>query len=151
MALLSDPVQAPHTLLIMNKIADDLCQFADIKATRLDWYVERGALIALVGAVELFMLTDVSEKFADTKSFLSRSLDTYVAIKSSSFCSPQAFQSAFAGISQFVANSPFRTHWKSTTPPTTHSPSSSTNFNTNADTNITTYTSSSSSSSSSSQ
>lgn len=87
LALLSDPLQAPHTLTIMNDIADDLCHFSDMKATRLGWYLDRGALIALLGSAELFMLTDYSDNFSETKSFLSRSIDAYFAIKSSSVCS----------------------------------------------------------------
>jgi len=75
LALLAEPQQVPHTLTIMQDVLDDLCEFADIQTSRIDWYVERGLLLSLLGSTELFMLTDNSQDLTDTKLFLKRAFD----------------------------------------------------------------------------
>lgn len=71
----------PRSFPLMIDITDDICEFSDIRAARLDWYSERALLVSVYGLTELYMLTDESDDLADTKDFLKRSLETYHSIR----------------------------------------------------------------------
>lgn len=77
LALLAEPAQLPYSLFTAMDLADELCEYADIRASRLDWYTERLLLLMFYGSVEMFLLTDTSENLRDTKDFIQRSAVTY--------------------------------------------------------------------------
>ena len=77
LALLMAPHNVTSSLATMQDLTDDLCNYTDIKTTRMDWYTERGLLASLYCSVELFFLTDVSPDLKDTKEFLRRGLKVY--------------------------------------------------------------------------
>lgn len=83
LALLAEPQQVPYTMEILIDIVDDLCQFAKIKTSRLDWYGERVLLLSVLSTTELFMLTDKSEKFIETRLYLKRAVKNYTFARSS--------------------------------------------------------------------
>jgi ubiquinone biosynthesis protein COQ9 len=66
-AVTLDPLELPYTVKSMYSLVDDLCHIAEIKASRLNWYSERGLLFYLYGTTELFYLTDETEDLAETK------------------------------------------------------------------------------------
>lgn len=68
MAVSLDPRAAlVCTLPAVFQIADDLCHFAGVRASHLDWYTERGLMLLLFSSTELFFLTDSSDDLADTR------------------------------------------------------------------------------------
>ena len=67
LALLAEPSQFPSTLQLMTDTADDICHHAGMKASRMDWYSDRGLVLLVFCSTELFMLTDYSEKMEDTR------------------------------------------------------------------------------------
>ena len=77
LALVAAPQNALNTLGAVADLADDLCEFADIQATRSDWYTERCLLLALYGSVELFVLTDSSVGLKESKDYLRRSVEMW--------------------------------------------------------------------------
>eukprot|EP01041_Mallomonas_annulata_P001493 gene1493-2875_t len=84
LALIADPSpsQIPHSIDNAILLSDDFCKVADLKTSKLDWYMERGALLSIYCSSELYMITDTSDGFTDTKSFLRRSLSCYQMAKS---------------------------------------------------------------------
>eukprot|EP01033_Poteriospumella_lacustris_P003846 gene3846-2730_t len=51
----------------------------------MDWYYERAVVTALYSATELFLLTDQSQNFVETRAFLDKSLDHYRTARKSPF------------------------------------------------------------------
>lgn len=66
-ALLLDPRYAFSSLSILLETINDLCSFADTKATQMDWYSERLLITMLYSATEMYMLTDDSDDHVDTR------------------------------------------------------------------------------------
>lgn len=83
LALMADPLQVPNSLSIMDSILVDLIKYTNIKTKRMDWYSERALLLLVYSSVELHMISDTSENFQDTRSFVERLLTTYVAARQS--------------------------------------------------------------------
>lgn len=67
LSLLLEPANISHSFDILLKLADDMSDVAGVKASRLDWYTERGALVAMHCIIETYMLTDSSERFQETR------------------------------------------------------------------------------------
>ena len=67
LALSLTPSELPHTTQTILKVSDDLCYYSGIRSTRMDWYYERAVVTGLYTATELFLLTDNSENFEETK------------------------------------------------------------------------------------
>ena len=67
LAVLSDPLQVADTVQLMTDVADDICHHAGLKSSRLDWYTDRGLVLAIFCSAELFMLTDYSHNLQDTR------------------------------------------------------------------------------------
>lgn len=61
------PNELPYSLPTVFTLVDDLCYFAEIKSSRIDWYTERALMMYLYGSTELYMLTDTSEEMKDTR------------------------------------------------------------------------------------
>eukprot|EP01024_Parvocaulis_polyphysoides_P042961 TRINITY_DN3921_c2_g1_i1.p2 TRINITY_DN3921_c2_g1~~TRINITY_DN3921_c2_g1_i1.p2 ORF type:complete len:236 (+),score=26.08 TRINITY_DN3921_c2_g1_i1:133-840(+) len=72
-------VCAPHrlqkTMQIQHQMIDDIWHFAGDKSTDLRWYGKRMTLAGIYAATELYMLTDFSPDFEDTKKALDRRLE----------------------------------------------------------------------------
>ena len=66
LALLAEPSQIPNTMNLMTETADDICHYAGMKSSRMDWYSDRGLVLVVFCSTELYMLTDYSEKMQDT-------------------------------------------------------------------------------------
>jgi ubiquinone biosynthesis protein COQ9 len=77
------PSELCYTTANIFQLSDDLCYFGGIRATRIDWYYERAIVTGLYTATELFWLTDHSENFQETRSFLERNMEHYRAARSS--------------------------------------------------------------------
>ena len=84
LALMAEPQQLPHTLNAMMATVDDLCDFAAIHNSRGGWYVERGLLLSLFCSTELYLLSDASNNFTDTKAFLKNGISQYRSVKNPS-------------------------------------------------------------------
>ena len=84
LALMAEPRQIPNSLTIMNNVLVDLIEYSNIKSKRLEWYSERLLLLSVYSSVELYMITDNSENFIETRSFLERLLNTYIDLRKSS-------------------------------------------------------------------
>lgn len=67
LAISLTPSELPFTTQNIFRLSDDLCYYSGIRATRMDWYYERAVVTALYSATELFLLTDQSENFNETK------------------------------------------------------------------------------------
>lgn len=67
LALLADPRYALDTLKIVGATTDDLCFLAGMQSSRADWYKERLVVLSLYCSSELFLLTDHSNNFEDTR------------------------------------------------------------------------------------
>ena len=67
LALLAQPSEFPNTLQLMTETADDICHFAGMKSSRMDWYSDRGLVLLVFCSTELFMLTDYSENMQHTR------------------------------------------------------------------------------------
>ena len=67
LALLAEPSQIPNTMNLMTETADDICHYAGMKSSRMDWYSDRGLVLVVFCSTELYMLTDYSEKMQDTR------------------------------------------------------------------------------------
>lgn len=67
LALLAEPSQIPSTIQLMTETADDICHFAGLRSSRMDWYSDRGLVLVVFCTTELYMLTDYSENMQDTR------------------------------------------------------------------------------------
>jgi ubiquinone biosynthesis protein COQ9 len=83
LALMADPRQVPNSISIMDSVLVDLISYTNIKTKRMDWYSERALLLLVYSSIELHMLSDSSDNFIDTRSFVERLLTTYVDIRKS--------------------------------------------------------------------
>lgn len=67
LALLAEPSQIPSTIQLMTDTADDICHYAGLRSSRMDWYSDRGLVLVVFCTTELYMLTDYSENMQDTR------------------------------------------------------------------------------------
>jgi len=64
----------PASLKELGSMADEIWYLAGDKQVDFGWYTKRAQLSAVYASSEMFMTTDKSEGFRDTKEFLSRRL-----------------------------------------------------------------------------
>lgn len=81
MALLVNPQQIPYSTELALDVAGDLVEYSGLKPMRSDWYTERALLMAVYSSTELFMLSDTSEDFQETRKFLTASLKKRKSLK----------------------------------------------------------------------
>jgi ubiquinone biosynthesis protein COQ9 len=67
LALFADPMQVSVAMTTGLQLADDIVTYGGIEASRGDWYTERVLAIMLYTSTELYLLTDTSPNFADTR------------------------------------------------------------------------------------
>ena len=68
------PHNFPESVRNLAELADEVWHACGDDATDLSWYTKRMALAGVYSASEVFMLTDYSPNFVDTKAFLERRL-----------------------------------------------------------------------------
>ena len=67
LALLLEPKNIPYTVQLLFQISHELCEASDIRASRMNWYMERGSVFVLLCCSELYLLSDDSEGCVDTR------------------------------------------------------------------------------------
>mmetsp|Transcript_28084 Transcript_28084/g.40005 ORF Transcript_28084/g.40005 Transcript_28084/m.40005 type:complete len:272 (+) Transcript_28084:31-846(+) len=74
LAVLADPRYALDTVKIVGSTVDDLCFLAGMQSSRGDWYKERLLVLSIYTSSELFLLTDHSSNFEETRAFIRRNI-----------------------------------------------------------------------------
>jgi len=72
LALSAQPTNIPPSLSELAALADEIWFLAGDTAVDGSWYTKRGSLASVYAATELFMTTDASAGFGDTREFLDR-------------------------------------------------------------------------------
>jgi len=75
MALGLHPENVTTTVQKLSEIPDLICYYAGGKSYDDVWFTRRNAVGAIYAAAELYMLTDYSEGYEDTKAFIRRRVD----------------------------------------------------------------------------
>lgn len=71
---MAQPSHAPTALHELASLSDEIWFLAGDVSVDTSWYTKRATLSAVYAASELFMTTDKSEGFRDTREFLERRL-----------------------------------------------------------------------------
>ncbi|KAK4675610.1 Ubiquinone biosynthesis protein coq9, mitochondrial [Podospora pseudoanserina] len=74
LAVMAQPFQVPVAVRELAMLADEIYYLAGDKSVDPSWYTKRAALSGIYAAAELFMTTDKSEGFQETRRFLRRRL-----------------------------------------------------------------------------
>lgn len=69
---MAQPSNIPTSLSELASLSDEIWFLAGDTAVDSSWYTKRASLSSIYAATELFMTTDKSTEFADTKEFLDR-------------------------------------------------------------------------------
>lgn len=72
---MAQPSYVPPSLKELSLLADEIYFLAGDKAVDPTWYTKRASLSMIYGSSELFMTTDKSPGFLETRGFLQRRLD----------------------------------------------------------------------------
>eukprot|EP01130_Rhizamoeba_saxonica_P002555 TRINITY_DN1233_c0_g1_i2.p1 TRINITY_DN1233_c0_g1~~TRINITY_DN1233_c0_g1_i2.p1 ORF type:complete len:194 (-),score=46.15 TRINITY_DN1233_c0_g1_i2:7-588(-) len=78
MAILADPVNVSTSIKSLALLVDEIAYLSGDRSTDHNWYIQRGVLTGVFTSTELYMLSDRSENFKDTWSFLERRLDDMI-------------------------------------------------------------------------
>jgi len=71
---MAQPSNIPTSLHELASVADEIWFLAGDTSVDSSWYTKRASLSTIYAATELFMTTDKSVDFADTREFLDRRL-----------------------------------------------------------------------------
>ena len=71
---MAQPSNIPPSLHELAALSDEIWFLAGDKSVDSSWYTKRASLSTIYAATELFMTTDKSAGFSDTKEFLDRRL-----------------------------------------------------------------------------
>lgn len=72
---MAQPSYVPASLKELAKLSDEIWFLVGDVAVDSSWYGKRASLSAVYASTELFMTTDQSEGFVETKKFLRRRLE----------------------------------------------------------------------------
>lgn len=72
---MAQPTYVPSSLKELSLLADEIYFLAGDKAVDPTWYAKRASLSVVYASTELFMTTDRSADFGETRAFLQRRLD----------------------------------------------------------------------------
>jgi ubiquinone biosynthesis protein COQ9 len=72
LALIAQPANVPISITELSLLADEIWFLANDTSVDSSWYTKRTSLSTIYAATELFMTTDKSVDFADTREFLER-------------------------------------------------------------------------------
>lgn len=75
LAIMAQPSYVPESLRELARLSDELWFLVGDTSVDPSWYTKRASLSAIYASAELFMTTDKSEGFAETRKFLRRRLD----------------------------------------------------------------------------
>jgi ubiquinone biosynthesis protein COQ9 len=82
LALLAQPTNIPLSLSTLAALSDELWFLAGDASVDTSWYTKRASLSSIYAASELFMTTDKSEGFKETREFLERRFEDSRALGS---------------------------------------------------------------------
>lgn len=71
---MAQPSYIPASLQELAKLADEIWFLAGDTSVDPSWYTKRASLSTIYASTELFMTTDTSEGFIETRKFLRRRL-----------------------------------------------------------------------------
>lgn len=71
---MAQPSYVPTSLQELAKLADEIWFLVGDKSVDPSWYTKRASLSAIYASTELFMTTDTSKDFLETRKFLRRRL-----------------------------------------------------------------------------
>lgn len=72
---MAQPSYVQESLKELAKLSDEIWFLVSDTAVDMSWYTKRASLSAVYASTELFMTTDRSEGFVETKKFLRRRLE----------------------------------------------------------------------------
>jgi len=72
--LMAQPSNIPTSIGELASLSDEIWFLAGDKSVDSSWYTKRASLSTVYAATELFMTTDKSVDFSDTREFLDRRL-----------------------------------------------------------------------------
>ncbi|KAJ4412019.1 Ubiquinone biosynthesis protein coq9, mitochondrial [Gnomoniopsis sp. IMI 355080] len=75
LAIMAQPSYVPESLKELAKLSDEIWFLVGDTAVDPSWYTKRASLSTVYASTELFMTTDRSEGFGETREFLRRRLD----------------------------------------------------------------------------
>jgi ubiquinone biosynthesis protein COQ9 len=79
---MAQPSNIPTSLSELASLSDEIWFLAGDTAVDTSWYTKRASLSSIYAATELFMTTDKSTEFSDTKEFLDRRFKDVQAVGS---------------------------------------------------------------------
>ena len=75
LAIMAQPSYVPASLKELAQLADEIYFLAGDESVDPSWYTKRASLSAIYAATELYMTSDTSPEFRDTRDFLRRRFD----------------------------------------------------------------------------
>jgi ubiquinone biosynthesis protein COQ9 len=72
LALMAQPSHLPTAFSELSSLSDEIWFLSGDTSVDTSWYTKRASLSAIYAATELFMTTDKSSNFQDTRQFLDR-------------------------------------------------------------------------------
>lgn len=69
---MAQPSNVPKSISELSSLADEIWFLAGDTSVDTSWYTKRASLSAIYAATELFMTTDKSPEFSETRDFLDR-------------------------------------------------------------------------------
>ena len=69
---MAQPSNLPTSIAELASLSDEIWFLAGDSSVDTSWYTKRGSLSTIYAATELFMTTDKSPEYVDTREFLDR-------------------------------------------------------------------------------
>jgi ubiquinone biosynthesis protein COQ9 len=69
---MAQPSNIPTSIFELSSLADEIWFLAGDTSVDTSWYTKRASLSAIYAATEIFMTTDKSSHYNDTREFLDR-------------------------------------------------------------------------------
>ncbi|KAJ2899936.1 hypothetical protein MKZ38_002735 [Zalerion maritima] len=81
LAIMASPTNVPVSIKHLAELADEIVYLSGDKAVDPSWYSSRAGVSAIYASTELFMTSDKSEGFTDTRQFLRRRMEEARGVK----------------------------------------------------------------------
>ena len=81
LALSAIPSNIPPTLKELHLLSDEILYLSGSTSVDFSWYTKRLSLSTIYAATELFMTTDKSEGFKETREFMERRFNESESLK----------------------------------------------------------------------
>lgn len=82
LALMAQPSNLPTSISELSSLSDEIWFLAGDTSVDSSWYTKRTSLSTIYAATELFMTTDKSSNFTETKNFMNRRFEDVHAVGS---------------------------------------------------------------------